>query len=294
MLYSGRGGHSFLADGLYPDYRDLAVERRGTRLFLTFNRPDARNALTHPMMREIGDALARAKADEKARVVILRGAGGNFSAGGDLNAMQDMPPPPPPGGKDPLFDEYRYFGDVLAAMDALPKPVVALVEGGAAGGGFGMACCADVVILMADAKFALPEPRVGFIPSQILPFIARRIGSGQLRRIAVLGQRITGTEAFRLGVGHYLVETVAEAEAQLAAVLADVDACDPEAVAAVKDTVLATDHLPQEAIFDHAANHLVRLLRRPEAPAGMRAFLNKQKTPWAEEAQQLNATDAGD
>lgn len=283
-----------MADGIYPDYRDLRVERRGTRLFITFNRPAARNALTHPMMREIGDALARAKADAAVRVVVLRGAGGNFSAGGDLNAMQDMPPPPGPGEKDPLFAEYRYFGDVLAAMDALPKPVVALVEGGAAGGGFGMACCADVAILLADAKFALPEPRVGFIPSQIIPFISRRIGSGQLRRIAVLGQRVTGREAFRLGVGHYLVETMAEAEAQLAAVLADVDACDPAAVAAVKDTVLATDTLPAEAVFDHAASHLVRLLRRPEAPAGMQAFLNKRKTPWAEEAQRLNTTDAGD
>ncbi|MDF1737397.1 MAG: enoyl-CoA hydratase/isomerase family protein [Minwuia sp.] len=283
-----------MADSTYPDYRDLRVERRGTRLFLTFNRPAARNALTHPMMREIGDALARAAADGAVRVVVLRGAGGNFSAGGDLNAMQDMPPPPASGEKDPLFDEYRYFGDVLAAMDALPKPVVALVEGGAAGGGFGMACCADVAILLSDAKFALPEPRVGFIPSQILPFISRRIGSGQLRRIAVLGQRISGREAFRLGVGHYLVETVAEAEAQLDAVLADVDACDPAAVSAVKDTVLATDTLSVEAVFDHAANHLVRLLRRPEAPAGMLAFLNKQKTPWAEEAQRLNATDAGE
>ena len=283
-----------MSDGIYPAYRDLLAERRGTRLFITFNRPAARNALTHAMMREIGDVLDRARDDAAVRVVVLRGAGGNFSAGGDLNAMQDMPPRPAEGQKDPLFDDYRYFGDVLLAMDRLPKPVVALVEGGAAGGGFGMTCCADVAILLADTKFALPEPRVGFIPSQILPFIARRIGSGQLRRIAVLGQRITGREAFRLGVGHYLVETVAEAEAQLDAVLADVDACDPAAVAAVKDAVLATDVMAPEDVFDFAANHLVRLLRRPEAPAGMRAFLNKQTTPWADEARRLNTHDAGD
>lgn len=283
-----------LADGNYPAYQDVLAERRGTRLHVTFNRPDARNALTHAMMREIGDVLTRARDDAAVHVVILRGAGGNFSAGGDLNAMQDMPAQPTDGSPDPLVADYRYFGDVLLAMDRLPKPVVAIVDGGAAGGGFGMACCADVAILLADAKFALPEPRVGFIPSQIMPFIARRIGSGQLRRIAVLGQRVSGREAFRLGVGHYLVETMAEAEAQLAAVLADVDACDPAAVSAVKDVVLSTDHMAPEDVFDHAASHLVRLLRRPEAPVGMQAFLNKQTPPWAEHARKLNSNEGGD
>ncbi|MDF1719832.1 MAG: enoyl-CoA hydratase/isomerase family protein [Minwuia sp.] len=283
-----------MADGNYPHYQDVLAERRGTRLHLTFNRPAARNALTHDMMRQIGDVLERARDDASVHALVLRGAGGNFSAGGDLNAMQDMPPEPTDGSPDPLIAEYRYFGNVLLAMDRMPKPVIALVEGGAAGGGFGMACCADVTILLADAKFALPEPRVGFIPSQIIPFISRRIGSGQLRRIAVLGQRVSGREAFRLGVGHYLADTVAEAEAQLAAVLADVDACDPAAVSAVKDVVLSTDHLADEDVFDHAASHLVRLLRRPEAPAGMRAFLNKQTPPWAADAQRLNSTDGGD
>ncbi|WP_164516600.1 enoyl-CoA hydratase/isomerase family protein [Minwuia thermotolerans] len=272
----------------YPDFEFIRLARVGTRAWLTFNRPEARNALTHRMMEEIGEALAAVRADAEARVLILRGAGGSFSAGGDLNAMQEMPPAPAPGEADPLFQPYRFFGDVLRDLDRMPIPVVAVVEGGAAGGGFGMTCCADVAIIRADAKFALPEPKVGFIPSQILPFIARRIGAGQLRRIAVLGQRIGGEEAFRLGVGHYLARTETETEEILAAVLDEVDRNDPAAVAAVKEIVLMTEEAALDETLDKAAQHLIRLLRRPEAPAGMRAFLNKQPPPWLARAREMN------
>lgn len=273
----------------YPDFEFIRLARTGTRVWLTFNRPEARNALTHSMMEEIGQAVAAVRRDPDARVLVLRGAGGNFSAGGDLNAMQDMPPPPADGEEDPMFQPYRFFGDVLRELDELPMPVIAVVEGGAAGGGFGMTCCADVAIIRDDAKFALPEPKVGFIPSQILPFIARRVGAGQLRRIAVLGQRISGEEAFRLGVGHYLVRSEAEADDVLAGLLDEVDRNDPAAVAAVKEVVLMTREAPLTETLDAAATHLIRLLRRPEAPAGMRAFLSKQQPPWLTRARALNA-----
>lgn len=272
----------------YPVYDTVLAERSGTRLWLTLNRPENRNALTHFMMEEIGDVVRRCCDDEAARVLIIRGAGGNFSAGGDLNAMRQMPPPAEPGEEDPLFQPYRFFGDVLDELNSLPKPVIAIVEGGAAGGGFGMACCADVAIIRADAKLALPEPKVGFIPSQIIPFIARRMGAGQLRRIAVLGQRISGEEAFQLGVAHYLTHSDDETESVLAKVLDDVDRNDPAAMAAVKDVVLRSEGEALVETLDAAAHHLVGLLRRPEAPAGMEAFLDKRDPPWLAAAKKAN------
>ncbi len=278
----------------YPAFESIHVARTGTRVWLTFNRPAARNALTHAMMEEIGAALKLIEADTNARVLILRGAGGNFSAGGDLNAMQQMPPPVRDGEEDPLFQPYRFFGDVLQHLNSMPVPVVAVVKGGAAGGGFGMACCADVVIMHADAILALPEPKVGFIPSQIVPFIARRMGVGQLRRIAVLGQRLTGEEACRLGIAHYLTRSDAETDSLLSRVLDEVDRNDPAAVAAVKDIVLRCEDEALSETLDAAARQLVKLLRRPEAPAGMQAFLNKQDPPWLASARALNTSTDGD
>ncbi|WIM13622.1 enoyl-CoA hydratase/isomerase family protein [Enhydrobacter sp.] len=163
------------------DYANITLTRDGALTRLTLNRPERRNALTQEMMVELEDAFKSVAGDDRCRALILRGAGGHFSAGGDLSVMATMPPQPADGATDPMFASYRQFGDALTALNAVPQPTVAVVEGTAVGGGFGMACCSDVVILHESARFGLPEPKAGFIPSQILPFIVRRIGEGATR-----------------------------------------------------------------------------------------------------------------
>ena len=259
----------------------LAAEPHGVRR-LTFHRPAQRNALTHAMMEEMGRALAVVRADPEARVLVLRGAGGNFCAGGDLNAMIDMPPPPAAGEADPLIEPYRMYGDVLAALNTMPQAVVALVEGMAVGGGLGAACCADLTIVTADARLGMPEPRHGFIPSQIIPFVVRRIGEGQARRLAVTGTVIDGREAARLGVAQQCCASVAEAEAAMEAALEQLRRCAPQALAQVKRLVLSVASSSDGAVMDDAAETLVGLLRAPEARAGIEAFLAKRRPPWAE------------
>lgn len=263
-------------------YETIILQRDGERATLTFNRPERRNALTHPMMAEIGRALEEVAADAAIRVLVLRGAGDAFSAGGDLDAMANMPPPPAAGEEDPLYAPYRAYGDVLERMNGLSIPVVAMVAGAAAGGGFGMACCADVVIVHERAKFGMPEPRSGFIPSQIIPYVVRRIGEGQARRLAVTGRTVDGAEAVALGIGQFLARSAEEMDAQLAQVLDDIHRCEPEAVAAVKALVLACASDSDEAVFDAAAHALVKLLRRPDALAGIEAFMAKRRPPWAD------------
>lgn len=266
----------------YPDYEYLRVVRDGAHLHITFNRPDRRNALTHAMMEEICDAASRAACDDSLRVVILRGAGGNFCAGGDLDFMADMPPPPMPGETDPLYAPYRGLGDGLEALNALPQAVVAVVEGAAVGGGLGMVCCADVVIVHAGAKLGMPEPRAGFIPSQVIPFVVRRIGEAHARRIAVMGAVVDGRVACQLAIAHYMCATPAEIETKLAWVLGEIRRCEPQAVAAVKRLVLSVAEKDDTAVMDDAAAALVDLLRRPQAPAGIAAFRARKPPPWAE------------
>src|SRR5258706_6428800 len=172
------------------DYTNIKLERDGAVARLMLNRPERRNALTHAMMLELEDAFARVRDDASCRALVLRGAGGQFCAGGDLDAMADMPPPHGNGEADPLVAAYRQFGDTLLALNALPQATISIVEGSAVGGGFGMACCSDVVILHDSAKFGLPEPQWGFIPSQVIPFVARRLGAGPARELAVTGRVI--------------------------------------------------------------------------------------------------------
>ena len=263
------------------DYEFLKIDRQGAVTFLTLNRPQRRNALTHRMMLELEDAFGRVRDDPNCRVLVLRGAGGHFSAGGDLDAMADMPPRPADGAADPLVSAYRQFGEALLALNALPQATIAVVEGSAVGGGFGMACCSDVVILHDNVKFGIPEPRVGFIPAQIIPFLARRIGQGALRDLAVTGRVIGADEALRLGIGHHRCGTTADVAKTLRGLVDDMLKMEPQALATAKRLVLSAAVSDDRAVLDDAAESLVGLLRRPQAAEGIKAFMAKTAPSWA-------------
>jgi isohexenylglutaconyl-CoA hydratase len=263
------------------DYANITLARDGAVARLTLNRPDRRNALTHAMMLELEDAFGRVRDDRSCRALVLRGAGGHFCAGGDLDAMADMPPAPAEGSLDPLVPAYRQFGRALEALNALPQSTIAIVEGSAVGGGFGMTCCSDVVILHDSARFGMPEPKVGFIPSQIIPFIVRRVGEGPARDLAVTGRVIDAAEARRLGIGSHLCSGIADINRALKAVLDDILRLEPQAVATVKRLVLACATQDDGAVLDDAAESLVGLLRRPQAKEGIEAFKAKTSPSWA-------------
>src|SRR5262245_41505403 len=246
-------------------YRFIALRRDGIAAHLTFQRPERRNALNHDMMREIGDAVARVAGDRKARALILRGAVGAFCAGGGLGATSDMRPVPK-AGPDPLVAPYRYFGEVLERLNRLPQAVIAAVEGPAVGGGLGMVCCADVVILHKSAKLGIPEPRSGFIPSQMIPLLVRRVGEGAARYLAVTGAVIEAKVALETGLGHFVVSSL---DKKLQSVLKEIARMEPEALATVKRLVLDCATKSDREIMDAASEELVRLLRRPQARAGM-------------------------
>ena len=262
------------------DYAFLKLERRDAVAWLTLNRPERRNALTHGMMLELEDAFARIADNPFCRVLVIRGAGGHFCAGGDLDAMAEMPPRPENGTQDPLLPAYRQFGDALLALDSLPQATISVVEGSAVGGGFGMACCSDVVVLHQSAHFGVPEPKVGFIPSQIVPFLVRRLGEGPMRDLAVTGRVIDAAEAHRLGVGRYLCRTTEEVDATLQALLDDILRMEPAALAAAKGLVLSCATQDDRTVLDAAAESLVGLLRRPQAAEGIKAFKAKTQPSW--------------
>jgi isohexenylglutaconyl-CoA hydratase len=262
------------------DYANIQLTREGAVARLLLNRPDRRNALTHAMMLELEDAFGRVRDDPSCRVLVLRGAGGHFCAGGDLEAMADMPPKPANGAIDPLVPAYRQFGEALLALNTLPQATVAIVEGSAVGGGFGMACCSDVVILHDSARFGMPEPKVGFIPSQIIPFVVRRIGEGPARDLAVTGRVIDAKEAHRLGIGAHFCANIADLNRTMKAVLDDILRLEPQALATVKRLVLSGATADDRTVLDDAAESLVGLLRRPQAAEGIRHFMAKTAPPW--------------
>lgn len=267
-----------------PNPEHLLLRRDGWRLHVTLNRPDVRNAMSFAMVHEIV-AVFDAIADRRdVRAVVLRGAGGHFCAGGDIKDMAGARNQKPgDDGIDPMAKANRSFGTMLQRIEASPQAVIAVCEGAVMGGGFGLACVSDVAIAVQGAKFRLPETGLGITPAQIAPFIVRRIGLTQARRLAVTGGKLSAGQAVALGLAHEVVQDESQLDERLEAVLSEVGRCAPNAVALTKKLVLAVGQKPLDEVLDDAAADFAVAARGPEAMEGMAAFLQKKTPSWAEE-----------
>lgn len=264
----------------------IRAEQAGAVLHVTLNRPESRNAMSLPMVAELQQVLRAAEATagtpHAVRVVVLRGAGGHFCAGADLKdmagarmrAMQKAADEP-----DPIAEVNAEFGRLCAAYANTPLAVVAVLEGTVMGGGFGLACVADVAIASDTAAFRLPETSLGVVPAQIAPFLVERLGYSQAKRLAVTGGRLDAAGALAVGLVHEVTTTESTAAA-LDKALAGILACAPGALAATKALMrrarfTAAADLVEEAaaIFSHAA-------QGPEGQEGMTAFIQKRKPNW--------------
>jgi isohexenylglutaconyl-CoA hydratase len=268
-----------------PATAHLALELSASILTVTLNRPEVRNAMSFVMVEELIAVFDALEDSHDVRVVVLRGAGGNFCAGGDIKDMakaRGLPAPDPAGGPDdPMAVINRKFGTMLSVIETAPQAVVAIAEGAVMGGGFGLACVADVTLARADATFRLPETSLGIPPAQIAPFIVRRIGLTQARRLAVTGGRLDGRQAKAVGIVHEAYETSEALDTGLAATLADIRRCAPGAVAITKDLVISSLSENIEVLLDRAARDFATAIRGPEGQEGTMAFLQKRAPSWA-------------
>jgi len=258
---------------------DLAVRQDGPVLHLTMNRPAQRNAMTVAMVQGLRQALATAEADGTTRVIVLRGAGGHFCAGGDLRDMAtararaaDHPPA--------VAELSAAFGDLCVAFSQTGLATVAVLEGTVMGGGFGLACVADVTLAGDSVNFRLPETSLGLLPAQIGPFVVERLGLAEARRLAITGAPLDATQALALRLVHE-VHAGAALDAALARVLGDILRCAPGAIAATKG-LLARARLRTPASLVHeAALAFSAAVLGDEGAEGTAAFLAKRPAAWA-------------
>jgi isohexenylglutaconyl-CoA hydratase len=264
-----------------PDTAHIRLEPQGPVLRLWLNRPELRNALSAQMTREILATFAAIRDDRSVRVVVLRGAGGTFCAGADLKNLASATPDAAEAAEE-LRQSNRRFGEMLETVNSAPQAVIAAVEGSAMGGGFGLACVADVTIAAANARFAMSEVTLGLVPAAISPFVVRRIGLTAARRFGVSGARLTGEEAREVGIAHLAVPDAAALEAAVTQAINQILQCAPEAVAETKRLMLrAAGAAPLAELLDQAAESFVRAVRSAEGREGTRAFVEKRKPAWA-------------
>jgi isohexenylglutaconyl-CoA hydratase len=266
-------------------HETLIVARDGPVLKIAMNRPEARNALSPAMVRELTQAFQEARDDAGIRVVVLTGAGGTFCAGGDLKGMEQRNASGD-GSATAAAASNRRFGALLEMADALPKAVIVLIEGAAMGGGVGLVAISDWAIADRAAQIGTPEVTVGLVPAQIAPFLTARIGYTQARRMATYGLRLDAENALRVGLVHELADGRDDLLAKGVAAVNQVLRCSPEAVAETKKLVRASLREPLGPTLD-AASHTFAAALAGDAREGIRAFVEKRKPAWAKKIEGL-------
>lgn len=258
----------------------LALAAQGGVLHVTLNRPEARNAMSLTMVRELRAVLAEAEVDGSTRVLVLRGAGGHFCAGGDLKDMAQARMQPASAGHDPIAAVNAAFGELCVAYAATPLATVAVLEGTVMGGGFGLACVADVALADDSARFRLPETSLGVVPAQIAPFLVERLGYSEAKRLSVCGARLDATQALAIRLVHE-VHNPGQLDAALARVLDDILRCAPGAIAATKQLLARARFAPAATLVQDAAAVFSRAVQGPEGLEGTTAFIQKRQPSWA-------------
>jgi methylglutaconyl-CoA hydratase len=246
---------------------ELDLSPRGVAT-VTLNRPERANAIDQRTLDELTQQFGRLGADESARIVVLRGVGKHFCSGADLIARANAPEPSPAQAS---------ILDMLAALDRLPKPTVAIVQGAAIGGGAAMAACCDVVLAAEDAYFSIPEVRVGMPPLGVAPFFVRAIGYRALRRYGLSGERFGAAEALRIGLVHE-VARADKVDEKLGEVIDALLHGAPGAQRTLKDGMEQFAVPTVEVILKRRPSH--GSPRTAEALEGITSFKEKRKPSW--------------
>jgi methylglutaconyl-CoA hydratase len=213
------------------------------------------------------------------RVVFLRGEGGTFSAGADLEWMRDAADHLEADNRDDAMQ----MAIMLKHLYDIPALTVALVEGGAFGGGVGLAAACDMAIAVEGARFAFSEVKLGLVAATISPYVVAAIGARKARRLFATGEVFDTALAREIGLLDEVVPDVAALEASKDRIRLAMQACAPGAVGESKKLVahLIGRHL-DHALMDHTARLIAAVRVGAEGQAGVRAFLAGAKPPWAD------------
>ena len=253
-------------------YETLTFEVREGIGHLTLNRPKAANALNFEMAQELLEVAKRCDEDAEIRAVILTGAGSMFCAGGDLQSMATANEGIP-AFIHKLADTLHASLSILARMDA---PVIAAVNGVAAGAGMSLACHADLAIAAESAKFTMAYTAAGLTPDgSSTYFLSRMIGRRRTVELMLTNRRLSAAEALEWNIVNRVVpgeELMAEAE-KLARELAS---GPTRAYGAIKKLLIASATNDLETQMDLETDGIAGMTETKDGLEGMNAFLEKR------------------
>jgi enoyl-CoA hydratase/carnithine racemase len=247
----------------------VLYEERDAIGWITLNRPDKLNALNRGVFDALATALRALEASETAAVGVLCGAGRAFAAGADIQDYVDL-----------SVEDYRAFMNVgrepTDLIGRLDKPVIAAVQGFALGGGFELVLACDLVVAADNARFGLPEPKLGLVPGGGgTQRLARIVGRTRALEVLLAGRFLTGQEAYEWGLANRVVpkDELLSAAGELAGAIA---AMAPQPLATIKRLVREGLETPLPTALTLEQDATARLIETADAREGIAAFVEKR------------------
>ncbi len=243
---------------------------------VTLNSPEKHNAFDDTIIAELTHIFADIASRKDIKVMILASNGKSFSAGADLGWMKRM------AGysyQENLRDA-NALANMLKALNFLPQPTIAKVQGAAFGGAVGLASCCDIVIASTKASFCLSEVKLGLIPATISPYVINAIGQKACRRYFLTAERFFADKAMQLG----LVSEVVEPESldnSIASMINTLLANGPDAVQQAKKLALdvAYQEINDELLKD-TSERIAAIRVSKEGQEGLGSFFEKRCPNW--------------
>lgn len=272
---------------LAPDPIELDISASGVAV-VTLARPAKKNAMEELMIAQLSEAFSTLAAQDRVRIVFLRGAGDSFCAGADVDWMQRQGAQTQPENEADALALAR----MLRALHALPQFTVALVNGAAFGGGAGIVAACDYAIATAGARFRFSEVRLGLTPATISPYVVEAIGARTARALFASALAFDAIAAQRYGLVHEIVETADDLDGAMKRLAGLAIENAPGAVADAKDLVrfLQDDavrtrltpggRLVDEHVLHETARRIAARRASAEGQEGLAAFLERRAPDW--------------
>ncbi len=273
-----RIAHPLVPDAA-PDANDDLVQIDATAdgvVFVTINRPRKKNAFDAATIAALHEAFETLHGADRIRVVFIRGAGGTFSAGADLNWMRDA------AGWSEADNRTDAVGlaRMLKALHDVPALTVAIVEGSAMGGGAGIVAACDMAVAVAGTRFAFSEVKLGLIPATIAPYVVEAVGARRARQLFLTGNIFDADYAAHAGlIDMVLPEGSVDQFIEMLS-----DSLSTNAPGAMGDAKrLVNDiahHKIDGGLLDETAKRIARARVSDEGREGVAAFLEKRAPIW--------------
>jgi enoyl-CoA hydratase/carnithine racemase len=251
---------------------ELLSERQGAVLILTISDPQTRNTLSEAVITAGIEALSTAESDDEVRCVVLRGAGAHFCAGGNLQGLMARRQSGPPA-QARMLDHLHHW---VEALRTCPKPVIAAVEGAAAGAGFSLALACDLIVAAEDARFLLSYAKLGLSPDGGATWhLARALPRQAVQQLVWLAEPVTARQLHGWG----LVQSISAPGQALVEALRLGDrlcAMAPNALASAKELLNAAPHQALTAQLADERDHFIVNLFHANGGEGIQAFVEKR------------------